>query len=367
MNSRRYNAPLFFIFLGAALLAGCNGSQAALDTPTRSAPQQDPDVSGVRIWAIPKANPPNTPSVIYGFNLGAKRLVTVIHTAKQSTPGYYPIALRVDHDQNLWVLNQSETKDLSGPPVVQEYTAGSFTAAYVASCNSVGVGCPVLTDLAVNATYVLAFGLLSSSYPPVGGFEAWQVGQPSAKPRWSTQSDPYYYCQYRPAQYVCQIYHGDIDDSNNIWLVASACAPGSTNCSGIGLFERPSPWNNRTTFSQIEPPGTYPSPGYIDVNATTVNVELTPLGSQYSDEIIQYALPVSASGAPSNVLTPCLYPCSGGGFGFNATQKQVVIGDGSSEANGWLDIGITSKNKWKTVPFLSLGRFGAAVYTPSDK
>jgi hypothetical protein len=376
MTRRCYHAAIASAFLSVAALAGCNGGTATpnvlsdADTPTHARA----GASAVNIWAAPQPYSSAAPSIVYGLSVGGKSILTTIKTGKQSVPGYHPAALRVDHSQNLWVLNESNTKNFAYPSeaVIQEYSNdGGFTAAYVSGCpsNASPSVChnfsSEITDIAVNSKYLFAIGLVifQLSEGPVGyfGYEYWPVGNPSAEPTFIQMTADGGYCQYAPTP-LCVPYHGDLDGSGNLWLLA-----GSVN--GFGLLEVTNPTSSTGHgYNVMEPAGTYPSSaGFVYVNGgTMINVGVPPYSSEYAGQIFQYALPLSPGGTPLNVLTPCVYRCFPGDFGFNKTGKELAVGDGSS-ANGWIDVGVTAKNRWKQVTNPQFVPLGAAVYTPSDK
>lgn len=375
MTTRSYRPSIAFAFLSAALLAGCNGGAAVPGTPTGLGPGNDParNANGIRIWAAPATTESGFKGLIYGLSAGGKKLLTVIHTGKQTVPGYNPSALKVDHDQNLWVLDQdnSTSRSSSESGVIQEYTpTGSFTAAYVPSCPAAPNLCDSftgasLTDVVVSPSYVFAIGNFYWSYQssafvcnPCNGYEFWPNGQPNATPSAVIIGDG-------NTHYVPRFNYGDIDSSNNLWLEA-----GYIGYSGYGLAEFKDPTNvyNPEAIT-VEPYGTYANPGFVYTSnaGKTLNVEVPPSSSQYGANIYQYALPLYTNGAPIKTLTPCLVNCYPADFGFNKTAKQVVVGDGSGSA-GWIDIGKAANNSWSQItnPQFS-GRFGAAAYTPSDK
>jgi hypothetical protein len=120
-------------------------------------------------------------------------------------------------------------------------------------------------------------------------------------------------------------------------------------------------------MSQILPLETF-TINYGDIAGFSISNAGTVLNAgDSSHKIYQYALPLKYGGTPFNTLTPCAEGCDPHGFGFDSTDAQIVVGDGTmgSPSKGRLDIGQVSTNQWKkvtnrrfTVPFSS------AVYVP---
>ena len=71
---------------------------------------------------------------VFGTSTSGKAVITSIDTASQSSPGYYPVGVKVDHSRNLWVANQYDAA--YSAPITQEFSdAGAFQAAYVGGCS----------------------------------------------------------------------------------------------------------------------------------------------------------------------------------------------------------------------------------------
>ncbi len=313
-----------------------------------------PNAGGVQIWSAM-----TDAGYVLGASSSGKKIQATIDTETQTTPGYYPTGLKVDHSRNLWVANEVGSSFSGG--VVQEYAHGALANAYSVQCPS-PAGCTYLYsasfDVAVDSKNVFAAleymdyevcNPSCSSYD-ISGFEYWPNGSPSSAP---TLLSVGAFCSP-----VCALGWADVDSSGNLWFTDSGYYDGSHY--GYGLGEITNPTTN-PKYTQIESPGTYSFWGgvYVSNGGKTLNVIDTGARKVY-----QYALPLSSGGTPFNTLTPCTSGCTPTSGGFNRGDTKMVIGD----ANDWLDIGNVATNHWKQTkaPQMTSSLLGAA-YTPSDK
>lgn len=352
MNVFAHRAPLAlsFVYL-ASVLAGCNAGTTSPAIPPNSAQFTRPQANagGIKIWAAAEQS-----SKVFGLSSGAKRVLDVISTKSQPVKGGNPLTLKVDHAQNLFVT------DVSGGAagVIQEYKDGNFARAYLPGCavsncsNFTGM----LTDNGVDKNHV--FAIMKTIQYKVGtytvggsGYEYWPNGNPSATPVQVLLSSD--------CSEVCFYDAGDVDSSGNLWL-------RDFGGGGYGVAEITNP-TTRPSMNQILPFTFTIDSGdiagfYISNAGTVLNV------GDSSHKIYQYALPLSYGGSPFNTLTPCSQGCDPHGFGFNSKDKLIVVGDGTTAAHGWVDIGQVAKNHWKKVTNPKFtAPFSSAVYTPSDK
>ena len=313
-----------------------------------------PDATGVKIWSAM-----TDAGYVLGSSASGKKINASVDTETQTTPGYYPTGLKVDHSRNLWVANELGSSKSGG--VVQEYADGKLANAYSVQCPS-PAGCNYLYsasfDVAVNSKNVFAAleymdyevcNPSCSSYN-ISGFEYWPNGNPSATPTLLSVGN---YCSP-----VCALGWADVDSSGNLWFTDSGYYDGSHY--GYGLGEVANPTTN-PKYTQVEPPGTYSFWGgvYVSNGGKTLNVI-----DEGARKVYQYALPLSSGGTPFNTLTPCQSGCSPTSGGFNKGDTKMVVGD----VNDWLDIGDVATNHWKQskAPQMNSSLLGAA-YTPSDK
>ena len=310
------------------------------------------DASGVQIWSAM-----TDAGYVLGSSASGTKINASIDTETQTTPGYYPTGLKVDHARNLWVANEVGSS-LSG--VVQEYANGKLANAYSVQCPS-PAGCKYLYttsfDVAVNSKNVFAaleymdYEVCnpSCSQYDVSGFEYWPNGSPSSPPTLISLN-------YRSP--VVALGWADVDGSGNLWFTDSGYYDGSHYGYGLGEISNPT---TKPAFTQVEPFGTYSFWGgvYVSNGGKTLNVV-----DEGAHNVYQYALPLSPSGTPFNTLTPCQSGCFLTSGGFNKGDTKMVIGD----ANDWLDIGKVATNQWKQskAPQMNSSLLGAA-YTPSDK
>ncbi len=316
------------------------------------------DARGVEIWsALTGAD------YVLGSPGSGKKVSATIDTETQTTPGYYPGGLKVDHSRNLWVANEvGGFGSTSFAGVVQEYTNGKLANAYSVQCPaSGGSSCTYMYstsfDVAVNAKNVFAalefldYEVCNPSCKEydVSGFEYWPNGSPSATPTLIALN-------YRSP--VVALGWADVDSSGNLWFSDSGYYDGSHYGYGLGEITSPT---TKPKFTQVEPFGTYSFWGgvYASNGGKTLNVV-----DEGVQKVYQYALPLSPSGTPFNTLAPCQSGCMPTSGGFNKGDTKMVIGD----SNGWLDIGKIKTDHWKQAqaPEMNSGLEGAA-YTPSDK
>ncbi|HEY2476103.1 MAG TPA: hypothetical protein VGI19_15045 [Candidatus Cybelea sp.] len=278
----------------------------------------------------------------------------------------YPIALKVDHTQNLWVgceFNSAFTES-----VVQEYASdGTLKTQYVPGCPNPVSECQSFSSLgydsaldasghvfAVLNLYSIEICNPSCVSSESAGFEWWQAGSPSATPTLISTG-----ANCAP---ICGVGYADVDGSGNLWFTFSGY--DSSGNYGFGLGEVSNPTTN-PTLTIVEPIGTYQFFGgvYVSNGGKTLNVI-----DQNARTISQYSLPLSPSGKPFNVLGPTFTNAFGLGDpvsgGFNQTDTKLAMGDAFS----WLDIGKVATNHWYGVgnPNFYSGLNGAA-WTPSDK
>jgi hypothetical protein len=335
----------------ASLLAGCNTGTASPAIPASSAQFTRPQANagGINIWAAAEQS-----SKVFGLSRGAKHVLEVISTERQPVKGGDPLTLKVDHARNLFVT------DVSGgnAGVIQEYKDGKFTRAYspgcaVSNCSSFT---GILSDNVVDHNDVFAImkhiQYKAGSYTVSrSGYEYWPNGNPSATPVAVLLSSD--------CSAVCFYDAGDEDSSGNLWL-------RDFGGGGYGVAEITNP-TTRPSMKQILPFTFTIESGdiagfYISNAGTVLNV------GDSSHKIYQYSLPLTYGGSPFNTLTPCSQGCDPHGFGFNSKDNLIVVGDGTTAAHGWVDIGQVSKNRWKKVTNPQFtAPLSSAVYTPSDK
>jgi hypothetical protein len=302
---------------------------------------------------------------LLGQSKSGNKTVTAIDASANSC--YSPIALKVDHAQNLWVGCELRSPSATGG-VLQEYgNDGVLKTQYVPGCpNPIsecqsfdGYGYDSGIDPSGNVFASLNLYSIETCNPSCvsslgAGFEWWPAGNPSAAPTLISLG-----ANCAP---VCGVGFMDVDGSGNLWFTISGY--DSNNNFGFGLGEVRHPTSN-PKFTIVEPLGTYGFFGGVSVSSggKTLNVI-----DQASRTISQYHLPLSPSGASFNVLGPTPTTVFGVGDpvsgGFNQAETDMAIGD----TGGWLDVGKLPSDKWSSrsnANFYS-GLEGAA-YTPSDK
>lgn len=399
MISRTAQALVVFTLLSAAFLAGCGGGSPVANVSPSQQIGSTPhlklhgNVSSVHIWAAaPYENE------IFGISAGARKALTVIDTDSQTVPATFPVSLKVDAAQNLWVANSN---DQFTPGIVQEYVSGSFANAYVTSCRAYDCSyfSDNVTDVAATTNNVFAvmrniqYDVYSGSSDQCytgTGYEYWSIQNPSAAPNWfifvgacpiaadrgrrdasraadgdvlrSRHQNPnsFYGCT------VCTLFSGDVDGAGNLWVI-------DDGASGWGLAEITNPASASASLTQIEPFGTYGTQAFVYVGdrGRVLNVE-----DLYHGVIFQYTLPVSPSATPFNTLNlpQCPSRYCGGSFAFSRNDKYVIVPSYCMFCYGpqpqtSLYIGTVKSGRWEqvTMPQFPQGWFQAAAYTPSDK
>ena len=289
----------------------------------------------------------------------AKKLsknVAVIDT--QANKCLYPITVKVDASQNVWV--GCEYNDADDEGVYQEYTSGgTFVASYNDGCPAPVSGCGEFysysSDGAANSSYV--FDALSYYYAGLncnpsctysygGGFEYWPAGATSSAPKLIAL--PY-------GAPVYGVAFMDLDSSGDIWFDYYGCNSGSV--CGYGIGEITTPTTSTPTFVSIKSPGFLRCAGGVYASAKSTTIDVIDSCSRM---VYQFATNGSQTGTfgPIGRLGD---PISGG---FNATDDKIAIGDDK----GWLDVGKITTNTWSVDQnaYFGDGLMGAA-YTPSDK
>jgi hypothetical protein len=333
------------------LLASCNGSSTPPAIPASSPSfRMTRDAGGIKIWAAAEQT-----SKLFGLSMGAKRVLDVISTESQPIKARDPLTLKV-YGRDLFVTNVSGGK----AGLIQEYRDGRFARAYSPDCpvSDCSHFTGLLSDAVVDKRHV--FAIMEQIEYQVGsktvrgsGYEYWPNGNPSATPTVVLLSSD--------CSAICFYDAGDEDSFGNLWLRDYGGG------GGYGVAEITNPATN-PSMSQGLPLDTFTIDagdiaGFSISNAGTVlNV------GDSSHKIYQYALPVRTGNSPLNTISPCVEGCDPHGFGFNSTDRLMVVGDGTtSPPSGWLDIGQVSKNHWKKVTNPQFdGPFSSAVYIPGD-
>ncbi len=291
--------------------------------------------------------------------------LTAIDVAKNNC--YSPVALKVDHGQNLWVgcelTSQSGTNG-----VVQKYDSGGvLKSQYLPACPRPVSRCQSFSgygfDSALDAQghifaslnlYSIEICNPTCATNLSAGFEWWPQAQPSATPvliSTGTNCSP-----------ICGVGYADVDATGNLWFTFAGSDQNKNY--GFGLAEVAKP-TTAPTLKIVEPIGTYGFFGgvYTSNHGHTLNVI-----DQKARTISQYHLPVAQNGSPFNVLGPTLLNAFGIGDpisdAFNAADTKIAIGD----SGGWLDLGKSATNTWTAIanPNFYSG-LGGAAYSPSDK
>ncbi len=349
MNAFEYRA-LLAVSLGslASLLAGCNGGTTSPAIPVSSSHfrRSNDNTGGIKIWAAAEQT-----SKLFALSFGARLVLKVISTEGQAVKGGNPLTLKVD-GKGLFVT------DLSGGKagVIQEYKDGLFARAYTPGCpasdcsNFTGS----LSDTVVDKSHI--FAIMKQIQYQLGnktisgsGYEYWPKGNPSATPVAVLLSSD--------CSAICFYDAGAEDSSGNLWL-------RDYGAGGYGVAEITNPTAN-PSMNQGLPLDTF-TINHGDIAGFSISNAGTVLNvGDSSHKIYQYALPVRDGNSPFNTITPCPEGCDPHGFGFNSTDKLIVVGDGTSR--GWLDIGQVSNNHWKKVanPQFAVP-FSSAVYMPGD-
>ncbi len=294
---------------------------------------------------------------VFGASAAGKVVVSAIDTQTQTSPGYYPVGVKVDHSQNLWVANQYDAAYTA--PITQEYNAaGQLQAAYVGGCSVPASECGYFDgygfDTAVSATTV--FQSDTTAYQETctptctvahgGGYEFWPLGSASATPGLVILPI---------GKPVYTVYYLDVDNAGNLWFDYYGC---SSSACGYGIGEIVNPTSPSYSFVSIEPPGFLAFPGgvYVSNGGNTVNVV-----DQDNRTISQFAL----SGAITATLGPTGLLGNPVGLGFNSVDTKVIVGDAQLDA---LDVGALKTDKWHQVKaLLFIAPLEGAAATPSDK
>jgi hypothetical protein len=302
---------------------------------------------------------------LVGQTGNGKKTVTAVDLSTHSC--YSPVALKVDHTQNVWVGCELTSPSTTSGALEEYSNTGALESTYLPSCPINVKSCTsfsaLLWDSGIDSSgntfaSLNLFDLQSCAATCTdtlgGGFEWWPKNNPSAAPELITLTPS--------CSPICGVGFMDVDGSDNLWFTFSGY--DANNNYGFGLGEVTSPTKN-PKFTIVEPIGTYGFFGgvYVSGGGKTLNVI-----DQMSRTILQYHLPLAASGAPFNTLGPIPQnvfavgdPVSGG---FSKNEKKFVAGD----TGGWVDIGKTSPNTWNAIasPNFFSGLEGAA-YSPSDK
>jgi len=303
---------------------------------------------------------------LVGQDPTGRKTVTAVDLSKNACLS--PVALKVDHAQNVWV--GCELTSFSGTNgAVQEYSgAGALVNKYLPACPSNVKNCQSFSgfgydsglDAAGNVfasldLYAIETCVGSSCNTTLGGgFEWWPKGDPEATPRLISAGPS--------CSPICGVGYMDVDGSGNLWFSFTGTDPSGNAAAGLGEVTNPT---TNAKVSIVEPLGTYGFFGgvYVSGNGQTLNVI-----DQQSRKISQYHLPLSPSGKPFKVLGPTRLNAFGIGDpvsgAFNQADSKFAAGD----TGGWFDIGKVPSNRWSLVasPNFYSGIDGAA-YTPSDK
>jgi hypothetical protein len=295
---------------------------------------------------------------------GKKTLGAIVTDAQGGASGYFPITVKVDGSQNVWVADELNANANGEGSVLQEYDqGGTLTAAYTWNlCQQLGyINTPCSAegfDGSVTPSYVFAevSSYTAMSFTQIyqgSGFEYWPTGDPSATPTFIslTYGAP-----------VEVIYYMDVDASGNIWF--DYYGYDSTTLEyGYGLGEIKSPTTN-PEFVSVLPVGSIGFAGGVYISGKT-SAQVLNVTDQLSLKIYQYHLPLSPGGSPFNTLGPTYYfgdPVSGG---FNEAETKNAQGDCVLDS---VDRGIVSTNRWKPRKNIAdVSCLSGAAYTPSDR
>ncbi len=356
-------APLRDVLLGAgfaALLAACSTTAQGLTSlPNASSHSNgtvgDGKAAKVALWAS------NTPeSYLFGVNGALTKTVDIIDT--KSNGCYEPAAIKVDHEQNIWVACEEVNPTSRQFGGELEYGSnGAFKRSYGFSpaqcdsrsdCYAVSYdGGPdkfghVFAELSAGNFYYLPHWNLNP------GFYWWNAGDPSAPATFIQAS---LYCAP-----FCQISYMDTDNSGNIWFSFAGPSIGKREYpAGLGEVTNPT---TSPSVKVVLRPGTFKGASgvYVSGDGTVLNVTDSVTRKTY-----QYRLPVKRNSKPFNILGPTArrhgmgVPVSGG---FNEDESELALGD----SFGWIDIGQIRTNTWSIYPKPDFACLGAA-FTPSDK
>ncbi len=393
--------PTMCCGIALALLAGCSASPNAPALPSFGSPALDRTVTALELLELQAAGKvpgPVTPEALkfmlasyrshpaqriradgkgtvavwasdtgedylIGLNRSMKNPVVALETSQNG--GTWPVDVKVDRHQNVWVANEYNSSNTGG--VVQEYSkAGIYKAGYAWSPASCGTGSVTTCfgfgyDSAENSKYVFASvteffykdGNGSSDYG--SGVFRFANGKPSGTPKYYQVSDDN--SNLNCSSGACdEVYYMDVDSSGNIWFEFQ---PNGQAVAGLGEVA------TNGAVSIIKPAGTYGFAGgvYVSNSGKVLNVT-----DQSSRNTYQYHLPVTTASKPFNTIGPTQANVEGLGApvtgGFDSSDSKVVFGD----AYGWIDRCVVSTNKCKAVANSNFpDGAGGAAYTPSDK
>jgi hypothetical protein len=280
-----------------------------------------------------------------------------------SYPVYYPITVKVDHSQNIWVTNEyngggngGDVFELSSTGTLESSYEWSYCGYVAPRCTGYGFDSAVTaTKLFVAAAYYT--NTVGSQTDDGTGFAVFGIGCPYCGSKFirigSTALGTY-------CSPVCSVYYTDSDPSGNVWFDFEGYN-GSVYGAGLGEISNT---GSSPTVSIVLPAGTYGFAGgvYVSDGGQTLNVT-----DQNSRTTYQYHLPVMPSSTPFHQLGPTKAnyigfgdPVSGG---FNKSESNIAFGD----ADDWVDMGAVHSNKWKAVLSQSFQSPMGAAFTPSDK
>lgn len=304
---------------------------------------------------------------VIGFNATLQHAVVAVVTDPNGGSG--PVAIKIDHNQNLWVADQYNAGGNGG--IVQEYEkTGAFKAGYLYNPNNCGTGSVTYCfdtgyDSAENANYVFAgeaqfkYQDGSGATDNGSGIFRFTSANPSGKPKYYPVSD--YKSNLNCLAGACdQVFYMDVDNSGNVWFDFMHRGPSYQPSSGLGELTKAG------VVKIVKSAGTWVFPGgvYVSNGGKVLNVT-----DQNDRKTYRFHLPVTATSKAFRVIGPTPANAQGLGDpvsgGFDATDANVIFGD----AYGWLDTCIVSTNTCKAVPNINFPGTGAsgAAYTPSDK
>jgi hypothetical protein len=292
----------------------------------------------------------------YDYLIGMKGRTALTAISTSASGCNYPLGLKVDDAQNLWVACEYNAAFTYG--AVQEYAAGTLVNTYNEGC--VPSGCTFYGyafDTGTDAKgHVFATNpfvqICTPSCTQSGAILWWNVSSPSSTPT------PILIPQ-SPSNFV-EPYYMDVDTSGNVWFdyFGEVC---NTSCvQGYGLGEIQTP-TTTPTFVSVLPPGTFEYGGgvYVSNGGTVLNVI-----DQNTRLVNQYSLPLLASlgslGPTKQNLLGMGDPVAGG---FNGGDTQLAIADSAN----WLDVGKVSSNSFKQLTNVNIVEPQGAAYVPSDK
>ncbi len=311
------------------------------------------NAGSVAIWVADNAE-----NYLVGMNAAVTKVVDDIDV--ESNNCYYPVTLKIDGSQNIWVACETDTAFTASS--AQEYSSkGTFLKAYDAACPAPVSECESFfaesEDEAFDSRHVFLgisyYELETSSGTTTGsGFEWWPAKSPSATPTMIAlpYGDP-----------VESVYYLDLDPSGNIWFEYAGY--NSNDRIGYGLAEITNPTKDPQMVS-ILPVGSIIDGGGVDVSDQGKVLNVDDWGEHLTK---QYKLPLSPGGSPFNILGPTVLNRWGFGEplagGFNKGETRLVYAD----LYNWLDLGVVATNKWSTKQNIGIIQPASAAYTPSDR